>query len=416
VTPPPDAVGEAEAWNLRLVGYHDLDKRPSIKMGLQVVDDRWYLYLGPLWDSGITILDVTDPANPELVNWIQAPANTWHFQVQVADGKMITGLERIEHEVWGLDRSLPSEEGIYIWDVADPVHPAKLAHWRSGHPSGTHRNYYDGGRYVHLTAAAPGFHRHIYRILDIIDPANPVEVGRWWLPEQWLAGGATPPQPFWSLHGPAYVVGDRAYLAYMNAGMVILDISDLTCPRLVSRLDFGKAWGSMIGVHTVLPLPNRNLVVVTTESILEDGSKQEPLNFAVLVDISDETAPRLISWLPVPDPPPHAPYANFHEKGGRFGPHNLHHWQNNPDLESRDDRLYLAYFNAGLRVFDISDAYRPREIAYYVPPNPTERRGLLPDVLVTQSEDVVVDRRGYIYVTDKNWGLHILEPTGDLAR
>ena len=86
----PDGAGEAEAWNLRLVAYHDLDRRPSIKMGLQVVDDRWYLYLGPLWDSGITILDVTDPANPELVNWIQAPENTWHFQVQVADGKMIT--------------------------------------------------------------------------------------------------------------------------------------------------------------------------------------------------------------------------------------------------------------------------------------------------------------------------------------
>jgi hypothetical protein len=411
MTPLPDGVGEADAWNLRLVGYHDLDKRPSIKMAMQVVDDRWYLYLGPLWDSGITILDVTDPASPELVNWIEAPRNTWHFQVQVADGTMITGLERIEHEVWGLDRSEPSEEGIYIWDVADPVHPRKLAHWRSGHPSGTHRNYYDGGRYVHLTAAAPGFHRHIYRILDIIDPEHPVEVGRWWLPEQWLAGGATPPAPFWSLHGPAYVVGDRAYLSYMNAGMVILDISDLTAPKLVSRLDFGKAWGSMIGVHTVLPLPDRNLVVVTTESILEDGSKQEPLNFAVLVDISDETSPRLISWLPVPDPPPGAPFPNFHEKGGRFGPHNLHHWQNNPALESRDDRLYLAYFNAGLRVFDISDAYRPREIAYYVPPNPTERRGLLPDTLVTQSEDVLVDRRGYIYVTDKNWGVHILEQT-----
>jgi hypothetical protein len=410
--PHPSEVGEAEASNLRLVGYHDLDGRPSIKMGLQVVDDRWYLYLGPLWDSGVTVLDVTDPASPELVRWLDAPENTWHFQVQVADGKMITGLERIEHEVWGLDRSKPSEEGIYVWDVSDPGNPKRLAHWRSGHPSGTHRNYYDGGRYVHLAAAAPGFHRHIYRILDIEDPANPVEVGRWWLPEQWLAGGATPPRPFWSLHGPPYVVGDRAYLAYMNAGMVILDIADLAVPRLVSRLDFGEAWGSMIGVHTVLPLPERKLAAVTTESILEDGSKQEPLNFAVLVDVADETKPRLISWLAVPDPPAGSPYPSFHEKGGRFGPHNLHHWQNNPDLESRDDRLYLAYFNAGLRVYDISDPYRPHEIAYYIPPDPPERRGLLPEALVTQSEDVLVDRRGYIYVTDKNWGVHILEYTG----
>jgi len=114
----------------------------------------------------------------------------------------------------------------------------------------------------------------------------------------------------------------------------------------------------------------------------------------------------------VPEPPAGSPYPSFHDKGARFGPHNLHHWQNNPHLESRDDRLYLAYFNAGLRVFDIADPYRPQEIAYYVPPDPPLRRGLLPDKLVTQSEDVLVDSRGYIYVTDKNWGVHILEYTG----
>jgi hypothetical protein len=43
-----------------------------------------------------------------------------------------------------------------------------------------------------------------------------------------------------------------------------------------------------------------------------------------------------------------------------------------------------------------------------VPPDPTQRRGLLPTDLTTQSEDVLVDRRGVMYVTDKNWGLHIL--------
>ena len=32
--------------------------------------------------------------------------------------------------------------------------------------------------------------------------------------------------------------------------------------------------------------------------------------------------------------------------------------------------------------------------------------------LVTQTEDVLVDTRGYIYVTDKQWGLSILRYTG----
>jgi hypothetical protein len=65
-----------------------------------------------------------------------------------------------------------------------------------------------------------------------------------------------------------------------------------------------------------------------------------------------------------------------------------------------------------VRVYDISDPYLPREIAYYIPPNPKKRFGMLPlGDLVVSSEDILVDKRGYIYVTDKNLGLHILRCT-----
>jgi hypothetical protein len=396
----------AVASGIEAIGYHDLDGRPCIKMAMHVVDDRWYLYLGPLWEPGLLILDVTDPADPQLVRRLDGPANTWTFQVQAADGLLIQGLERIEGG-WGLTPEDPSEEGIWVWDLSDPTDPQRLSHWQTGSEHGTHRNFYAGGRYAHLCAGAPGFYRHLYRIVDLEDPRRPVEAGRWWLPEQWLAGGATP-KPFSSVHGPPWVVGDRAYISYMKAGMVILDISDIATPRLVSRLDFGDAFGSMIGVHTVMPIPERGIAVVSTESIHEQGSQIEPLNLTVIVDISDETSPRVISWVAVPTPPADAPFDSFHRKGGRFGPHNLHHGQGHPDLDNRDDRLYQAYFNAGLRVYDIADPYEPREIAFYVPPDPTQRRGLLPTDLTTQSEDVLVDRRGVMYVTDKNWGLHIL--------
>jgi hypothetical protein len=70
---------------------------------------------------------------------------------------------------------------------------------------------------------------------------------------------------------------------------------------------------------------------------------------------------------------------------------------------------FLTYFNAGLRVFDISDEKLVKEIAYFVPPDPVERRGVLPKTkLVGQSEDVLVDARGFIYVTDKNHGIYVL--------
>jgi hypothetical protein len=47
---------------------------------------------------------------------------------------------------------------------------------------------------------------------------------------------------------------------------------------------------------------------------------------------------------------------------------------------------------------------------------PTERRGLLPKKLVPQSEDVIVDARGYIYVSDKNHGVYILKASDAVMR
>ena len=49
----------------------------------------------------------------------------------------------------------------------------------------------------------------------------------------------------------------------------------------------------------------------------------------------------------------------------------------------------------------------------FLPPDPRQRYGVFPKgKLVAQTEDVLVDTRGYIYVTDKNQGLFILKYTG----
>ena len=75
-------------------------------------------------------------------------------------------------------------------------------------------------------------------------------------------------------------------------------------------------------------------------------------------------------------------------------------------------RENLTYFNAGLRIVDIADAPLPREVGYFIPPDPMRRYGTLPKKLVVQSEDVLIDARGYIYLTEKNQDLWILQYTG----
>jgi len=87
--------------------------------------------------------------------------------------------------------------------------------------------------------------------------------------------------------------------------------------------------------------------------------------------------------------------------------------QHNPDVEKQADLIYLTYFNAGLRIFNIEDPRNPREVGWFIPPQPTKRIGPVPAKLTTSTEDVLVDTRGNIYITDKQWGLFVLRYTGE---
>lgn len=394
------------AWSsgLRLRSYHDLDGDPGFKLALQRQGDRRYLYITHFWSPKLSILDVTDADDIRVVSEVHSPPEAAAWQIQVADGLAIQGLEH-RPPAWGGDPNAGGEEGIRILDVSDPHDPQLLGTWRTG-ARGVHRNHYTGGRYVHVAASRHGFDGFIYVVLDIADPTAPREVAQWFLPEQWTASGKTP-ELRRSFHGPAYLDGDLAYLPYGGGGVVTLDVSRIDQPRLVSRLDIGAAFSSHVAMHTAIPLASRGIAIVNTEAIAEDS--REPLNFAGIVDISDPAAPRLLSTFPVPVPTAEMPFPNFHTRGGRFGPHNQHHPQDPDTLYSSDTIVFMTWFNAGLRVYDTSDPYLPREIAWYLPHDPEVRRGLLPTKLVTQTEDVLVDDRGLIFMTDKNHGLHVLE-------
>jgi hypothetical protein len=387
------------AHNIEPVAYHDLNAKPAFKLAMQEVNDRWYLYVAHLWHRGWSVLDVTDPAAPQFRNYVPGPENTWTIQIQVADGKMITGLERIAPG-WGGNEEQPYTEGFFIFDVSVPTKPVQLGHFRTG-STGSHRNFYDGGNIVHAAAGAPGLSGKIYRAVDIADPGNPREIGRFALPEQ----AAPAPGRKFSCHGPAHIEGNRAYLSYGDGGGIILDVSDMSKPKMISQIAFRGITATQ-GIHTYLPLPRRKIALINDEAIRENGD--ENLNLAGIADISDEEHPRMLSLFPLPKPPPESELMNFYEKAGRFGPHNHHHPNHQKCLEDRDDIAYLTYFNAGLRVYDIRDARMPREFAYFVPPDPQKRIGTKPSKLVAQTEDVLVDRRGYIYISDKNHGIFIL--------
>jgi hypothetical protein len=297
--------------NVDLLAYHDLDGRSGFKLALQEADGRFFLYVAGFWYSGWSILDVTDPEHPELLRWLDGPPNTMTIQVQVADGTMITALEHTPPGLTIGDPTAPPKDGFLIWDVQEPDRPQLLGQWVSG-GTGTHRNFYNGGPWVYATSNLPGFEGQILAIVDIADPANPKTAGTWWHPGQNKAAGETYtpedqrrlsagrpyPQHGLSLHGGAYALGDRAYCPWMRGGMVILDITDKHHPAHVSTLPVYPPLGSTIAVHSAVPLPGRDIVVINDEALREDCD--EPASYAATVDISDESDPILMAAFPSP--------------------------------------------------------------------------------------------------------------------
>jgi hypothetical protein len=406
------------ASNLKPIGYSGLDGRGgAFKMAIKRVNDKWYLFMGHEWHRGWTILDVTDPTNPEFLKFVSGPDNTNTIQMEFHDNIMVTALQK-KQTTWGGDPNRPNDEGLLLWDISDPLNWKQLSHWKTG-STGIHRIGYPGGKYASLAANMPGYRGQILVFLDISDPQNPKEAGRWWMRGQ--KEGDEPARKDISFHGPALISADgkKAYLGYGPA-VVILDISDITSPKEIGELTLSPPFATGgIPVHDVLPIPGKPLLFAHSEGTgggdEPDGplACTRPLALTAMIDIRDETKPRLMSIFPLPEPPKDAPYSDFCDKGGRFGPHNTNLEYHLPDVEKQANLIYLTYFNAGLRIYDIMDPRMPREVGWFVPPTPIKRYGPLPyDKLVSQTEDVLVDTRGNIYISDKNWGIFILRYTG----
>ena len=80
-------------------------------------------------------------------------------------------------------------------------------------------------------------------------------------------------------------------------------------------------------------------------------------------------------------------------------------------MHRQTDIMYITWFNAGLRVWDISDPYTPSNIGYFLPPERGDAEAAHggPHAAPTNwREDVTQDTRGYIYADDDKWGIWIL--------
>lgn len=160
--------------------------------------------------------------------------------------------------------------------------------------------------------------------------------------------------------------------------MVTADISDPENPEFLHRMDYGDIGNTPVSNHTAILQPGTNVVWNSSEAI--DEGLEEEWTYAFALDKEDPESDHVLGVLPTPTPPDDSPYSNYYEKGGRFGPHNTHHYQYHEDYYNPSDSDILVYtwFNAGLRLFDVADPRAPEEVGYYVPADPEQRIGTQP--------------------------------------
>ncbi len=454
-TTPADPLADA-AENVRLVGYNDLQGRESLVVTtLSDQANGSWVYVGhheSYWDqkpkmnpitgkmewNGTSILDVADPSKPKLVWHIPNEANRNSRGVSVVyDYKFdSSGHDYLIRNSEVLTEGETGKDLKYqIFDITSrDTDPSKIALVSeiTGTPANScgrgcggtfimraHKGWWsqDTG-YFYAASGEPGFRNVVIQIFDLRNPKAPKFIGRAWLPG--LKDGEPGYEGQYSHHPVVDEANKRLYVGYRNAGgqAASFDISDPARPKLVWSLDMKPPFR---GPHTVSPIeynqvPNfgkaalpRRYAFIVDEAGAEDitpcpGGVRSA---SYMVDITEETRPFPVSVWQVP-------VGDYCSKGGRFGPHQSADTVNGRINRFEDKIAWLAYFNAGVRVVDLSDPYSLKELGHYVPKtngnsHPIEKS----QPAVIQMNDVDIDHRGLAYASDRaGTGLFILEYTG----
>ena len=398
----------------------------------QVIVRGQHAFLGHMEaPHGTTILDVSDPRRPRVVAEIKLDSPDEHsHKVRVVGDIMVTNLEQpgrrlaakaaryartraelektlkraptgaeLAEKLKVPEAQLPELEarsragfanaGFRVWDISDIAHPRLITHVRTG-GVGVHRFDIDE-RYAYISTGMEGYAGNILVNYDMSDPARPREVSRWWLPGQHVAGGETPegPAEVWHLHH-AMRCGDHLWAGCFNAGLRVIDVSDIRRPRTVGAYNYHPP--VMDPTHTVLRVPHkiggRDVALAIDEA---HGRHHGHIPAGMwLFDVGDLSRIQPLGLFQVSELD--TPWAR---KGGRFGAHQFQ--------EHIDSTLvFCTWFSGGLRVVDIRDPAAPEEVAWFIP----EPCG---GAATPQTNDVEVDERGLVYLVDRHCGFDILE-------
>ncbi len=333
------------------------------------VDGRDYAYLGTMPSGGgerLYVWDVTDPTDIVLSDSVAIDARRVN-DVKVSDDATWAVVTREQNSARG--------NGIVVLDLSDPSHPTVLSELTENLTAGIHNVWINGDVVYAVNDGTNALH-----ILDLSDPANPAHLGTW---------DVRPGEEDKTLHD-IWAQDGLAYLSYWDDGLVILDVGagikggTPTEPQFVSqikyRVDHGEEYGN---THTAFRYGD--YVFVGDEIFGCSACINGPRGYIHVIDVSDIENPLEVAKYEVPE----------------AGAHNV--WV-------EDDILYVAYYQSGLRIVDVSgelrgDLYRQgREIGSYHTAG-TEEDAYTPNQAFAWGPHPF---KGNIFVSDNNSGLWVL--------
>jgi len=325
-----------------------------------------------------------------------------------------------------------AKAGVSFYDVSDPSKPKELAFIPAAPDGKTHGLDADD-RYVYACSQySSELNREGLTIIDYANPAAPKVVANWHVPGQRKGeqygplnrNGPDGKQQLIQCHEIVYY-NDRLYLAWRDAGMLILDIKDRASPKLIATYDYVPPFhgGNLGAAHTSAPVVTRQGehpdLVVHTDEIFDC-----PPGFGRILDVSDVKNPEvargerpanvvLLSTFRVPhvsdvfDPKAKKFVCDGEGPGGRSGSTTHLPWfdQRSPSL------VYITWYDDGVRVLDISSPFAPTFVGHFFSP-----RFPVPGRKDRHTREIFQDpATGLLYVTDGNGGgLMVLRYTGPI--
>jgi hypothetical protein len=327
---------------------------------------------------GVIVLDMSDPANPVQTDLLVTPA-----MLSPHESLVLSQERGLLAAVAGTPATAPGLVDVY--DVSDNcLNPTLLASSPVGifgHESG----FAPDGRTFYSASPATA----TIVAVDLDNPLLPLPLTYYQVPSHGLQISDD---------------GNRAYVAAIGTGLVILDTSEVQARvpnpqiREIARL----GWEPMSIPQNAIPVVIDGSPYVIEVDEFGAGSE---VGAARIIDISDETQPFVVSNLRLEVHQPE----NFDEiSGDRAATSGLQgyaaHYCNVPQREE-PGIVACSMILSGLRVFDIRDPEHPREIAYFNAPVVDDTSNW------AMSSPAFAPERGEIWYSDGNQGFHVLRVT-----